>query len=173
MSVPIELGKGAVILAEIQEFGSFALETQHYICRSLDVAFAREVDVGRWARSDDEAVNIDAQMQIYRVLPTIRGSIPLGAGLAAADSFLFPLIAVSAFDLGCGGLETFSQYRFLYERLLGASIRPWLQSAFGAAAALPHQPPYRREALFASLGSASTDRWSSREPAFHPAWLVD
>lgn len=171
MSVQIELGKGPLMLAEIQEFGSFPAETQYYIRRSLDVAFAREFDVSRWARSEDEAVSIRTQRTIYRALSVIRGSIPFGAELTAADSFLFPLMAVSVFDLSDGAIETFSQFRFLYERLLGADIRPWLHSAFAAAAALPHQPLRRREAFFASLGGTLTDRWSFREPVFFPKWL--
>ena len=171
MYVRIKLSEGALIFAEIQEFGSFAVEAQQYIGRSLDIAFAHKRDVGRWARREDDAADISAQKSIYRVLPAIRRSIPLNSEPAALDSFLLPLIAVSAFDLSVGGLETFSHYRFLYERLLGAGIRPWLECAFAAAAAMPHQPPRRREALLASLGSASTDCWSSREPAFHPACL--
>jgi len=173
MDVQIKLSEGALVFAEIQEFGSFDFEAQHYIGRSLEVALAHELKVGRWARSEDEAEDIRAQRSIYRALPGIRRSIPLDSQPAAADSFLFPLIAVSVFDLSVGGIETFSQYRFLYERLLGAEIRPWLQCAFAAAAALPHQAPHRREALFASLGAASTDRWSSREPGFYPEWIED
>jgi len=171
MDVQIKLSEGALIFAEIQEFGSFAVETQHYIGRSLDAAFAPELKMGRWARSEDEANDIGIQRNIYRALPAIRRSIPLDSESVAADSFLFPLIAVSVFDLSGGGLETFSHYRFLYERLLGAGVRPWLECAFAAAAALPHQGPQRRDALFASLGDASTKRWSSREPGFFPAWL--
>lgn len=171
MDVQIKLSEGALIFAEIQEFGSFAAEAQHYIGRSLDAAFAPDLKVGRWARSEDEAVDISLQRSIYRALPAIRRSIPIDSEPVAADSFLFPLIAVSVFDLSGGGLETFSHFRFLYERLLGAGVRPWLECAFAAAAALPHQAPQRREALFASLGDASTSRWSSREPAFVPEWL--
>ena len=173
MATQIALGKGALILAEIQEFGSFGPETQNYIRRSLEAAFAPELAVDRWARSDQEAVNIRAQRKLYRALPVIRESIPHGARLVKADAFLFPLIGVSAFDLSGGSLVAFAEYRFLYERLLGADIRPWLPSAFAAAAALPHQLPQRRHALIASLGDALTGRWSSEAPAFHPEWIAD
>jgi hypothetical protein len=172
MTVQIDLGKGPLILAEMQEFGSFPVETQVYIRRSLDVAFSNELDIGRWARSEDEADSIRVQRNIYRVLSVIRRSTPFGSGLPDADSFLFPLIAVAVFDLSGGELETFAQFRFLYERLLGARSRPWLQSAFATAAALPHQPLERREAYFASLGGTFTDRWSASEPAFFPKWFA-
>jgi hypothetical protein len=170
MDVQIKLSEGALIFAEIQEFGSFAAEAQHFIGRSLDVAFAPEFEMGRWARSDDEANDIGIQQSIYRALPAIRRSISRDSE-SAADSFLSALIAVSVFDLSGGALETFSHYRFLYERLLGARVRPWLERAFAAAAALPHHAPQQSDALFASLGDASTKRWSSREPAFYPVWL--
>lgn len=172
MAVQIELGQGALIFAEMQEFGSFGPNTQYYIRRSLDAAHAPELAVDRWARSEDEVDSIQAQTHVYRLLPVVRGSLPVCGALAAADALLFPLIAMSVFDLSGGEIATFSQYRFLYERLLGADIRPWLPSAFAAAAALPHVMPHQRHALLASLGDF-TDRWSSREPAFYPAWLAD
>jgi hypothetical protein len=173
MEAQIELPRGVMILAEIQEFGSFGFETQRYVCRSLDAAFSQRGVVERWARSDDEAAAIHAQSHIYRVLPVIRESIQRDSAFAAADRLLFPLIAATVFDLEGGSLATFSQYRFLYERLLGAGIRPWLPSAFAAAAALPHMTRDRRHALLMSLGGALTDRWSPLQPAFYPEWLAN
>jgi hypothetical protein len=173
MTMQIELPKGAMILAEMQEFGSFEFETQRYVCRSLDVACSQQGVVERWARSDNEAAAIRAQRDIYRLLRVIRESIPPDGVFAAADRLLFPLFATTVFDLGGGSLATFSHYRFLYERLLGAGIRPWLPSAFGAAAALPHILPDQRRALFMSLSGAVTDRWSPLQPAFYPEWLAD
>ena len=171
MDVQIKLSEGALIFAEIQEFGSFAVDAQHFIGRSLDVAFAPEFEMRRWARSEEEANDIGIQQSMYRALPAIRRSIPRDSESAAADSFLSALIAVSIFDLSGGALETFSHYRFLYERLLGAGARPWLEWAFAAAAALPHHAPQKSDALLASLGDDPTKRWSSREPAFYPVWL--
>ena len=43
------------------------------------------------------------------------------------------LTTLSAFDLAQGRIDSFSAYRFLYERLLGAQVRPWLPAAFCAA----------------------------------------
>lgn len=172
MATQIKPGRGALILAEMQEFASFPPETQNHIRRSLDVAFAPETALDRWAWSDVEAAGIRAKMHVYGILPVIRGSIPAGDALAAADTFLFGLMSASMFDLSSGGLAAFPHYRFLYERLLGAQIRPWLPSAFAAAAALPHLAPQRRHALSTSMGGAWTDGWSSREPAFYPEWLA-
>ena len=79
---------------------------------------------------------------------------------------------ISAFDLARGELEGFASYRFLYERLIGAAIRPWLPAAFRAAAVLPTISPERRVALVRSVGEEfiSATGWSRREPAF-PSWM--
>ena len=52
------------------------------------------------------------------------------------EPFLGMLVTLSAFDLGQDRLPNFAAFRFLYERLLGAGVRPWLPAAFCAAAAL-------------------------------------
>jgi hypothetical protein len=36
-----------------------------------------------------------------------------------------PLLRVTAQDLALEQIESFSAYRFLYERLFGARVRPW------------------------------------------------
>src|SRR3546814_20226626 len=81
-----------------------------------------------------------------------------------------PLVAMSAFDLGQGRLSTFSSYRFLYERLIGAGARPWLPAAFCAAASLPHLHPDKRRILLRSISEAAATAigWSNREPSFYP-----
>ena len=67
-------------------------------------------------------------------------------------------------------IESFSAYRFLYERLFGARVRPWLPAAFCAAAALPQIAPARRKVLLQSLSEAAATApgWSDREPCFYP-----
>ena len=78
-----------------------------------------------------------------------------------------------AFDLGQDRLPNFAAYRFLYERLIGASARPWLPAAFCSAAALPHLHPDRRRLLLQSISesAATAPGWSNREPAFWPEWV--
>ena len=65
------------------------------------------------------------------------------------------LITLSAFDLGQDRLPNFAAFRFLYERLVGAAARPWLPSAFCAAAALPHLHPDRRRTLLQSISESA------------------
>lgn len=170
MSVQVELSTGATMLAEMQEFGTFDSEVQRYICRSLDVALHPDIASEEWARSAREADDIDAQKHVYQLLPGIRGAIPKDEDYVDAEVFLFPLIASTTFDVTCGPIFSFAQYQFLYERLLGARVRPWLPGAFCAAAALPHLPAEIRDALIASAKGALSDQWSRREPGFYPQW---
>ena len=164
--------EGAMTLAEMKEFAGFAAATQRYIRRSLDIGLDRE-DATRWSRDVVEAASIRAQARHYRRLPDIRAIVPDDSGLDAAEPFLAPLITVSAFDLGQGRITSFSAYRFLYERLIGASVRPWLPGAFCAAAALPHLHPELRRKLLQSISeaAATASGWSSRQPAFFPYWV--
>ena len=165
--------QGVMTLAEMKEFASFPAATQRYVRRSLDIGLDRDDAMERWSRDVVEATSIRAQARIYERLPDIRASVPDDSGLDAVEPCLAPLVTVSAFDLGQGRLVTFSAYRFLYERLIGASVRPWLPAAFCAAAALPHLHPELRRKLLQSISeaAATASGWSTRAPAFFPYWV--
>lgn len=171
MLVEIRLGTGEMMFAEMQEFASFSMEAQRYICRSLDVARSPDVSPTDWARSEREAHDVHAQKQAYRLLSGIRAALPGSDGVMDAEAFLFPLISVSTFDIICGPITDFAEYRFLYERLFGPAVRPWLASAFLAAASSPDLPAEVRQALVRSATSGLTDRWSSAQPTYQPHWL--
>lgn len=165
--------EGALTLAEIKEFAALSASTQRYVRRSLDVGLGRDDALELWSRDVVEAASIRAQARIYSRLPEIRGMIPDDSGLDAIEPFLMPLVTVSAFDLGQGRLTSFSAYRFLYERLIGAEVRPWLPAAFCAAAALPHLHPDLRRRLLQSISeaAATASGWSNRKPSFFPHWV--
>ncbi|NUU47979.1 hypothetical protein [Sphingomonas zeae] len=165
--------EGAMTLAEMKEFAGFAASTQRYIRRSLDIGLDREDAMVRWSRDVVEAASIRAQARLYRSLPEIRHLIPVDSGLEALEPFMAPFVTIAAFDLGQGRLTSFSAFRFLYERLIGAEVRPWLPSVFCAAAALPHLHPELRRKLLQSISEAAATAagWSSRQPAFFPHWV--
>ncbi|MGV3482764.1 MAG: hypothetical protein ACO1O3_22625 [Sphingobium sp.] len=164
---------GAMTLAEIKEFASFPASTQRYIRRSLDVGLERHDALQIWSRDVVEAASINAQTRIYERLHEIRAMVPDDSGLDSVEPFIAPLITVSAFDLGQDRLPGFASYRFLYERLIGAGIRPWLPAAFCGAAALPHLHPEKRRLLLQSISEAAATApgWSNREPIFYPEWV--
>lgn len=173
MSGKVKPAEGAMTLAEMKEFASFSSATQRYVRRSLDIGLDREDAMARWGRDVVEAASIRAQARVYRSLSEIRAMVPEASGLEAVEPFLGPLITLAAFDLGQGRITSFSAFRFLYERLIGAEVRPWLPSAFCSAAALPHLHPELRRKLLQSISeaAATASGWSSRQPAFFPYWV--
>jgi hypothetical protein len=106
----------------MKEFASFPSSTQRYVRRSLDIGLDRDDAMQRWSRDVVEAASIRAQARVYVRLSDLRVMVPDDSGLEAVEPFLAPLITVTAFDLGQGRLTTFSAYRFLYERLIGAAV---------------------------------------------------
>ena len=164
---------GAMLISEMKEFASFPKATQRYIRRSLDIGLEREDAVKIWSRDMVEAASIKAQTKIYERLDDVRSLVPDDSGLDAIEPFMTPLVTISAFDLGQDRLPDFAAYRFLYERLIGAAVRPWLPGAFCAAAALPHLHPEKRRVLLQSISEAAATApgWSNREPTFYPEWV--
>ncbi|TVV72633.1 hypothetical protein [Sphingomonas solaris] len=164
---------GAMTLSEMKEFAGFPGATQRYIRRSLDVGLEREDALSRWSRDVIEAASIRAQRRVYERLDHVRDTVPDDSGLDAVEPFLAPLVTMTAFDLGQDRLASFGSYRFLYERLIGANVRPWLPGAFCAAAALPHLHPEKRRVLLQSISEAAATApgWSNREPSFFPEWV--
>jgi hypothetical protein len=160
-------------VAELREFAGFKPREQRYIKRSLDVALGTTNPVREWARDRDEEYSIRVQVELYSDLSNIRELLQRPYNINQIPETLPPLTTISVFDLNQYGLEGFSAYRFLYERLLGARVRPWLPAAFCGAAALPHLKPERRRSLLQSISeaAATASGWSEREPFFFPKWV--
>jgi hypothetical protein len=164
---------GGAVLEEMKEFAGFPKGTQRYIRRALDAGLDRRDAARRWARDPSEHARIRTQREVYARLDPARAALAeIDAG-GSVEALLSPLVMLTAFDLGEGRLPCFGAYRFLYERLLGARVRPWLPGAFCGAAALPHIHPAMRGTLLASVSeaAATAPQWSRREPVFFPDWV--
>ena len=161
------------MIGEIKEFASFSSAQQRYIRRSLDVGLGRGDALGRWARNSAEVSQIETQARRYRMLDLIRACVPDDEAPEEAEPFLASLITLSVSDLREGKIESFDAYRFLYERLIGAEARPWLVSAFCAAAAQPGVHPELRKELLQSIPvmDVIAAGWSIRAPLFYPEWV--
>jgi len=161
-----QLWNASFAISELREFAGFSANERSYIERALDIGMARS---DAFARADDTEV-IRRHTIAYQQLKTLRTGVPHYDARAAVPEFLARLIEVTAFDLGQELLDGFSAYRFLYERLLGAAVRPFLPAAFCAAAALPQIRPERRKLLLQSLSEAAATApgWSEEEPVFFP-----
>src|SRR3546814_263093 len=91
----------------------------------------------RWARDIDEARSIRNQARTYRWRDHV-------VRLLAEERYLeraTPFTEISIFDLSQRQIRSFAAYRFLYERLIGGAVRPWLASSLVAAAVLPLLSP--------------------------------
>ncbi|WP_379553095.1 hypothetical protein [Qipengyuania sp. DGS5-3] len=168
-------GTASVTIAEMREFAGFSAAEQRYIRRSLDIGLGRSDAFKLWARNEGESAAIRRQYVAYQDLKILRDAIPSEDGLDGVESFVGKLTRIAAFDLAQERIDCFSSFRFLYERLLGADVRPWLPSAFCAAAALPQIKPERRKLLLQSLSEAAATApgWSAREPAFYPEFIEE
>ncbi|MEO6153600.1 MAG: hypothetical protein ABIT09_02850 [Croceibacterium sp.] len=163
-------GTASLTIAELREFAGFTEDEQLYIEQGLDIGLGRADAFKRWGSGKKSDTRIRAQYLAYRELRVLRGSVPCETTLAGLEAFMGPLMRISAQDLALEQITSFSAYRFLYERLLGAKARPWLPAAFCAAAALPQIRPHRRKQLLQSLSEAAATApgWSDREPRFYP-----
>jgi hypothetical protein len=166
-------GTASLTIAELREFASFSAGEQRYIKRSLDIGLGRQDAFKLWARDAGENASIRSQYLAYQELKALRGSVPAETGFDAIEQFMGKLIRIAAFDLAQERIESFSAFRFLYERLLGAEARPFLPSAFCAASALPQIRPERRKRLLQSISEAAATApgWSDRAPSFYPEWV--
>ena len=162
-------------IAEMREFAGFTPAEQAFITRSLDVALGRGDAFKNWTSDGESNSAIRGQYIAYRELRQLRANVPATTGFEGVAGFIGTLVRISAQDLAQERLDSFCAYRFLYERLLGPEIRPFLPAAFCGAAALPQIRPERRKQLLQSLSeaAATAPAWSDREPGFHPVRIDD
>ncbi|MCB2050537.1 MAG: hypothetical protein KDE63_03820 [Novosphingobium sp.] len=168
-----DTGTATMTIAELREFAGFDAAEQRYIKRSLDVGLGRQDAFKLWARDEAERASIRSQYVAYQDLKRLRGERPDSDTLEGVEGFMAQLLRVTAFDLSQERLACFSAYRFLYERLLGPWVRPWLPAAFCGAAALPQMRPGQRKVLLQSLSEAAATApgWSDRAPSFYPEYV--
>jgi len=165
----------SMAIGEMREFAGLEPCEQRYIKRSLDIGLARTDAFRLWGRSVSESNAIRRQYVAYQDLKSLRALIPQEGTMGEIERFIGKVVRVAAFDLEQEKLASFSAFRFLYERLLGAHVRPYLPAAFCAAAALPLIRPDHRKVLLQSLSEAAATApgWSMREPSFYPEYIED
>jgi len=166
-------GTATLTIGELREFASFTSCEQRYIRRSLDIGLGRQDAFKIWARDADEMASIRNQYAAYQDLKRLRTMRPDDIAFKDIEVFMGKLVRIAVFDLAQDKIESFSAFRFLYERLLGAWARPWLPGAFCGAAALPQIRPDKRKTLLHSISEAAATApgWSDREPRFYPEFI--
>lgn len=137
---------------ERAEFTTFSREEQLHIIRAIKMAdsttnAASELAAGIAALRNQDSTRKGALLitllagdlaQAYVAsLPAIKKAIPCNGEATANATFLKDLIWLTLRELEQGLIERYPPYRFLYLRLFGREILPFLPSAFLAATALP------------------------------------
>ncbi|MEL7447070.1 MAG: hypothetical protein AAGK02_14880 [Pseudomonadota bacterium] len=170
-----KVGSTSMAIGEMREFAGFTAAEQRYIKRSLDIGLGRCDAFKLWARTDQENSAIRRQYVAYQDLKALREMVPQECSPGEVERFIGKLVRMASFDLAQDRITSFSAFRFLYERLLGADARPWLPSAFCAAAALPQIRPDRRKMLLQSLSEAAATApgWSDQDPCFYPEYVEE
>ena len=113
-------GTASLTIAELREFASFTEDEQLFIERGLDIGLGRGDAFKLWSRRAGDKAAIRAQYLAYRELKTLREAIPGETAFDGVQDFIGALLRITAQDLAQEQLSSFSAYRFLYERLLGA-----------------------------------------------------
>ncbi len=168
---------GQLAINELREFASFTPKEQRYIKCSLDIGLERENMESifeHWVRDGTEESHVRAQSKLYgEKIPLLRALIPANTEDTEISQFIGELTRVSVYDLSREYIVSFSAYRYLYERMLSAKARPWLPSAFCAAAALPYIRSENRKVLLHSISetAATATGWSPEEPRCFPEWI--
>ncbi len=167
-------------IAEMREFAGFSAEEQFFIERSLEIGRSPLAPCCAPPGLDGAAGQrlptcSQIQRSGYDELRALGRDCTPDQPLPAIEAFVAALIRVTSLDLARGMIASFAAYRFLYERLLGARVRPFLPASFCAAAALPRIDPATRTQLIESVGQAvlATPGWSMREPLFFPCRLAE
>ena len=162
--------KGAQLLRELREFAALPAETRAYILHALEIRSGSRKAPPCAALTEDEAPDDIARIAFYGRLGEIAEAIPVDDDISSVTELMRWLVPLTAFDIAHTALGSFAAYRFLYERLLGAAVRPWLLGAFCTAAVLPQLHPQHRRQLLGSIDEASSGAhgWSIREPLFVP-----
>ncbi len=169
------VGTANLAIGEMREFAGFRPCEQRYIKRALDIGLARNDAFKLWGRSETENTAIRRQYVAYQDMKTLRALIPAEGSMGEVERFIGKLVRMAVFDLEQEKISSFSAFRFLYERLLGAEARAYLPAAFCAAAALPQIRPEQRKLLLQSLSEAAATApgWSDVDPSFYPEFIED
>lgn len=161
------------MIDEMALFAAFPLATRRYIVRALDFGLPRGKPLVRWADSFfDIPMNL-ARLDLYLAFPAVRERFASG-GVERWMSEFTAVQRAADFDLQWPEIASFVPFRFLYERLAGPMLAPWLPSIFGAAATSPKLSEESRAEALATLTMFDTQEIErTTAPTFYPDWDGD
>lgn len=167
----------AHIVSEMRMYAAFQTSTRRFIVKALDFGLPRGDPMKRWdAQGSFFSTEPLTRLTRYAPIPQLRRQIANVPFTLASDTAALKLMyTCTAFDISMTGLDSFSAYRFLYERLFGAAARPWLVPVFCNCATSGKLSRQRRTELQNSVGMF--DLWEDAlfapAPLFFPEWDGD
>jgi hypothetical protein len=89
------------------------------------------------------------------------------------DSWRYPpLIIAGVFSMQFGRCSTEASFRFLFERMFGGSIRPFIPSIFAACALHPSVRGVRSDEIDLAIFERDSG-WGTHDCLFRPRWPLD
>lgn len=140
------------IVDEMAQFASFPEATRRYICEALEIGFTGVSNKPVVGDRLSAIASRLARMDVYHSMPFVRECISNKNYNLETWSKEFGLLhRYAQFDVQYAEMSDFKAFVFLYERLLGSAIRPWLLSIYLAAAASPRITEEAREQLLSGI----------------------
>lgn len=166
---------GSGIIDEMRLFAAFSTDTRRYIVRALDFGLPRGEPMKRWAGSFFDIGPLLARADLYAAIPDVRRLLTGGLALERSAPAFIVIQRCADFDLSWNEMADFASFGFLYERLFGPGVRPWLTSVFTAAATSPNIVQEAGSAMLRTVTMFDGPEWNSGEPAprFMPEWDGD
>lgn len=166
---------GADMIDEMRLFAAFPAATRRYIVRSLDFGLPRGDPMTRWVGGFFDMGPLMARADRYAAVPETRRAL---AGAKALERWMPEFVVLQRcadFDLQWDEVGDFSAFGFLYERLFGPAVRPWLTGVFAAAVASPGVVREAGSAALVSLTMFDGPDWNidAPPPRFLPEWDGD
>jgi hypothetical protein len=155
---------------ERDEFRRLGRAAQIYIVRALDFGLPRNDPMQRWQASDLMGMAMQlAHANVYFHLAEIRERIRDQKQFDSEFSDWELIRLCARIDIKHDEMGNIAAFRFLYERLFGPPIRPWITSVFLEAATSPVLTADWRRRCVLSVTDADLDDNDDRTmPLFYP-----
>ena len=155
---------------ERAEFAQFRSLVQIYIVRALDLGLPRNHPMERWHEGGPVGMAmLLARADAYRHLGVLREELQDCKQVGPDFRYWDAIRKAVRFDVQHEEMGDIAAFRFLYERLLGPPIRPWITSLYLAAVTEPDSTSEWKERCLASVTAADLDDHDDKSmPLFFP-----
>lgn len=130
------MGDKLELQSETQNYEELTFEDRKWICFALDMSQESMLNFDYWSREFSMPTAAAAHDVLFKCV-ALHHSSKIDPSLNFDTSLYPPLISTGVFTLRFGRCQTEASFRFLFERLFGGAVRPYIASVFGACALHP------------------------------------